>query len=178
MQHLSDRIDNLAMAPSFASDIEFLGSRLSRIEKNLWPVKGSEGLPLNEGQKRFVGLGKGPAATLDTRSVAEKYQPTDPYKKREGIMLGRKDDDGKERWDLLPMRLLRGAVRVLGFGAKKYGANQWMTVEIPRARYYAALQRHLSAYQAGKQKDVESGESHLDHAMCCLLFLKHFEEIE
>lgn len=140
-----DRMDKVDKAPSFESDIEFLGSRLSRIEKRLWGTEGKS--------------------------------TTDPYKKRDGIVLGLKDDSGKARWDLLPLRLLRGAVRVLGFGAKKYGDNNWQTVDNPRARYYAALQRHLEAWQAGLQKDVESGESHLDHAMCCLLFLRHFEEV-
>ena len=36
--------------------------------------------------------------------------------------------------------------------------------------------RHLVEYKEGTKIDNESKLSHLDHALCCLLFLKWFEE--
>ena len=84
---------------------------------------------------------------------------------------GRKDDTGKARWDLLPLKATREIVDVLTFGAAKYGANNWQLVEDHEARYVAALQRHLTAWRLGETCDPESGLHHLAHAGCCLLFL-------
>ena len=85
--------------------------------------------------------------------------------------VGRKDDAGRDRWDLLPTRSLRAIVRVLTSGAAKYGDENWRRVSRPRARYYAAALRHLAAWWEGELMDPESGHPHLAHAACCLLFL-------
>jgi hypothetical protein len=90
-------------------------------------------------------------------------------------MKGHKADSGKLEWHLLPRVLLRGVVQVLMFGRDRYGERNWMRVKNARVRYMDALERHLDAYQAGEYNDQESGKSHLDHAMCCLLFLRYFE---
>ena len=50
-----------------------------------------------------------------------------------------------------------------------------MKVENPKERYYDAAMRHLYAWFNGEPKDIETGESHLAHAICCLLFLLWFE---
>jgi len=55
------------------------------------------------------------------------------------------------------------------------GVNNWQQVENPRERYYDAAMRHLYAWFNGEPKDLETGESHLAHAICCLLFLLWFE---
>ena len=89
---------------------------------------------------------------------------------------GVKFDNEKPRWDLLPLILLSGVVRVLTFGARKYADDNWMKVPDGKRRYYAAMMRHVSAWQGGEQNDPETGESHLDHAMCCMIFLKHFDD--
>lgn len=91
---------------------------------------------------------------------------------------GMKFDNGKPDWSLLPMHLLEDTVKVLTFGAQKYDRDNWQKVENPKERYYAALMRHLVAYNAGIPHDEETGISHLAHAMCCITFLKHFEELE
>ncbi len=88
---------------------------------------------------------------------------------------GRKDDDGKDRWSLLPWEPLREVVRVRGFGAKKYAPDNWTKVQNPRARYEDALERHLVACRLGERLDPESGLNHLAHAGCCLLFLLWFD---
>lgn len=87
------------------------------------------------------------------------------------MVEGLKLDDGKERYDLLPFAALREVVRVLGFGAKKYGDDNWRKVERARGRYLAAAFRHIIAWQQGESDDPESGAHHLAHAVCCLMFL-------
>lgn len=89
---------------------------------------------------------------------------------------GVKYDDGKPDWSLLPMKDLMGVVNVLTHGAQKYSRDNWKRVPDPENRYYAALMRHLTAWQSGQTHDPESELHHLDHAMCCLLFLRHFSK--
>lgn len=84
---------------------------------------------------------------------------------------GMKHDNGKPRWDLLPWRPVTEVVKVLTFGAGKYGADNWQTVPNARNRYFAAAMRHLTAWESGERLDPESGYHHLAHAICCLLFL-------
>lgn len=89
---------------------------------------------------------------------------------------GRKDDNGKPRWDLLPSQPLGLIARVLTFGAQRYGANNWQLLKGARSRYFAATQRHLAAWRQGEKVDAESGLPHLAHAGCCLLFMLAIEE--
>lgn len=84
---------------------------------------------------------------------------------------GRKDDSDKLRWDLLPWLGARAVVAVLTYGARKYSPGNWRRVSEPRDRYFAAAQRHVTAWWGGEKVDPESGELHLAHAICCLLFL-------
>lgn len=87
---------------------------------------------------------------------------------------GVKADAGKRMWHLLPMDALEPVVRVLEFGARKYSVDNWKRVPDPVDRYYDALQRHLVAWRAGQEVDPESGEHHLAHAGCCIVFLLWF----
>lgn len=89
---------------------------------------------------------------------------------------GRKGDTGKPPWDLAPWRAVSVMVRVLGFGARRYGPENWRKVENRRDRYSAAALRHLVAWKLGEKKDPETGESHLAHTMCCVAFLLDEEE--
>ena len=84
---------------------------------------------------------------------------------------GIKHDTGKLQWNLLPLHLMAGVVRVLEFGAKKYAAWNWRK-GMPHSQTYNACLRHLSAWAEGEDLDPESGLPHLDHAHCCLLFLR------
>lgn len=88
---------------------------------------------------------------------------------------GRKDDAGKERWSLLPWESLKGVVRVLTFGARKYAPDNWRKVPDARRRYTDAFFRHFVAWKLGEKTDPETGESHLSHALCCLLFIDALE---
>lgn len=84
---------------------------------------------------------------------------------------GRKDDQGKAQWDLVPWEAMEPVVRVLMHGAKKYGPHNWRLVDRWEERYWNAAMRHLLAYGTGHSLDEETGLPHLAHAMCCLLFL-------
>jgi hypothetical protein len=86
---------------------------------------------------------------------------------------GVKHDNGKLQWHLLPMRLLEGVVEVLMAGARKYAAWNW-TRGMPYTRALNAAQRHINAFSAGEDFDQDSGQHHIDHALCCLIFLRHF----
>jgi hypothetical protein len=79
-------------------------------------------------------------------------------------------DQGKPRLDLFDPEFIEGVSRVLTFGAEKYSPHNWRH-GFDYSRLYAALQRHLNAYWSGQDVDPETGESHLYHAGCMLMFL-------
>jgi len=88
---------------------------------------------------------------------------------------GKKNDTGKDRFDLLDPEFERAVVRVLTFGAKEYGDHNFKKVKDPYDRYYAALRRHLNDWRRGESADPKTGESHLAHVICNALFLMHFD---
>lgn len=90
---------------------------------------------------------------------------------------GQKHDEGKPNWSLMPWRTLAEVQRVLDHGAKKYGEWNWQQVERPHVRYLSAMFRHVIAYARGEECDPESGCHHLAHAVCCALFLMHFDKV-
>lgn len=87
-----------------------------------------------------------------------------------------KTDAGKPMMGCLPPNALLATARVLTFGAAKYGRENWHKVEA-WSRYYDALQRHLTMWWAGEDTDPDTGESHLAHACCCLMFLQELESL-
>lgn len=91
---------------------------------------------------------------------------------------GKKFDQDKLMYDLLPARTIMGLVNVLTFGAKKYSPENWRKVPNATRRYYAALMRHLEAWRMGEDNDPESGLPHLSHALCCLVFLEQLGEYD
>ena len=91
--------------------------------------------------------------------------------KEDAPELGVKYDSNKPKWNLLPWDELEDVVEVLTFGAKKYAPDNWKFVDDANNRYMDAAMRHLVAHQQGEQRDAESVESHIAHAICCLLFM-------
>lgn len=85
--------------------------------------------------------------------------------------IGRKFDQDKLRYDLLPFRGMDEVVRVLTYGARKYAPDNWRHVPDADRRYIAAALRHISAYTQGLTLDEETDMHHLAHAICCLLFI-------
>jgi len=91
------------------------------------------------------------------------------------LVEGKKYDTGKLRWNLLPSASIRQVIKVLMYGADKYGDFDWKKVTSVKERYYNAAMRHLNAWWEGEVNDPETKLHHLAHASCCLLFLIHFD---
>jgi len=97
--------------------------------------------------------------------------------------MGLKYDSGKAPWSLL-MRgcglSLAGVVSVLQFGAAKYAADSWQTVEDGETRYRDAMYRHLHSIEQNGMlaKDPETGLLEWYHVACNALFLAHFASVE
>ena len=87
---------------------------------------------------------------------------------------GRKDDGGKDPWHLVPWDATQAIVKVLAFGAGKYGDRNWEN-GMAWSRCFSAMIRHATAWWNGDGKDPETGYSHLWHAGCCIMFLIAFE---
>lgn len=127
--------------------------------------------------RRFCGV----CAVEARRLIKETFPPPENTEQtlHEALTKGLpppgvKHDAGKprmDRWTLLPPHATAAVVRVLVFGVKKYSAWGWQKVVGWRWRYTAALLRHVFAYARGEARDPETGEHHLAHAGCCLLFL-------
>lgn len=95
-----------------------------------------------------------------------------------GSSKGVKFDQEKGKWSLVPTGVMTDVVDVLTKGAQKYAPDNWKHVPEARTRYYDALLRHTTAWWEGEQLDPETGNSHLSHAICCLMFLHWLEQQE
>ena len=94
--------------------------------------------------------------------------------------VGIKHDFSKPQMSLLPIKDLEGVVRVLEFGAKKYARGDWQYVENGAFRYLDAGLRHTgeltdaTTIEELRAVDHESGLPAIDHAICSLIFARHF----
>ena len=86
-----------------------------------------------------------------------------------------KFDDGKMPFHLLSTEAMNQTAAVLAFGAEKYAEHNWRKGFV-WSRPLSAAMRHITAFNAGEDKDPESGLSHLAHAACCIMFLLEFEK--
>lgn len=90
-------------------------------------------------------------------------------------MSGIKHDQEKPDFSLLSTIALTKVATVMTFGKKKYSAHNWRG-GIVYSRLLAAALRHIFSYLGGETLDPESGQSHLAHAMCCLMMVLEFEQ--
>lgn len=88
---------------------------------------------------------------------------------------GVKNDEHKNRLELVPPSLMLAAGRVLTYGAIKYAPDNWRLVDDGIRRYRGALLRHLMAYLSGEALDDESGLPHLWHVAANVAFLIELE---
>lgn len=84
-----------------------------------------------------------------------------------------KYDDGKEPMDLVSWPAIAGLSKVLAFGAAKYDRHNWQK-GMEWGRLIGATLRHVFKFSSGEDLDPETGLSHIDHAMCNLMFLSHY----
>ncbi len=87
---------------------------------------------------------------------------------------GVKSDDGKLRLDLWSYDAIEEVTKVHAFGAKKYEDYNWAK-GLKYHRVFGACLRHVWSWWRGERNDPESGFHHLAHAMCCLMYLLHYE---
>lgn len=108
-------------------------------------------------------------------TYSDKLSPP-PTNNSEGLRL----DEGKARWDLLPYDGLEEVVKVLMFGSRKYGDDNW-TKGISYRRTFSCVLRHMWKWFMSKVYgtsglDEESGLSHLAHACTDVLMLVTYEK--
>lgn len=81
-------------------------------------------------------------------------------------------NDGKLQWSMVDFKSLEDMVRVMEFGAKKYGRNNWKK-GLKTTEIVDSMLRHIYAYLDGEDVDPESGINHTGHIMCNAMFLSH-----
>lgn len=86
---------------------------------------------------------------------------------------GTKHDQHKTRFELVDPTFVEGVASVLTFGALKYDEFNWAK-GIKFSRVIGALKRHIHAFEVGENLDPETGQPHLYHAACNLMFLAHY----
>jgi hypothetical protein len=96
-------------------------------------------------------------------------------RKFDKLLIAVKADNEKPDMSLLSGIAIQKLAAVLTFGKIKYDAHNWRK-GLAWSRVISAAMRHMFAYISGEDKDSESGESHIAHAMCCLMFLLEYEE--
>lgn len=86
--------------------------------------------------------------------------------------IGIKYDSKKPRLGLLPPKAIYSISKVLTYGAQKYKQDDnWKHLSNGKKRYIDASLRHIFSYIDGDILDIETNESHLSHAICCLMFI-------
>ena len=85
-----------------------------------------------------------------------------------------KFDAGKPQIHLVPPSAILRLAEVFGYGAEKYGEDNWRKGRDP-VRLYDAAMRHLLAWMEGERVD-ESGCSHLAHALWNVAIMIEMEE--
>ena len=91
-------------------------------------------------------------------------------------MSGTKHDQGKTRFELVSPYFVEGVAKILTFGAQKYDPYNWAK-GMDYGRVLGALERHIADWKKGIDLDPETGESHLYHAACNLMFLSEFQRL-
>jgi len=87
---------------------------------------------------------------------------------------GARANRGKVCLSLVPLHLFAGAARVFMAGKLKYAEWNWAK-GMKWSTVFDCLLRHLFKWwYLGKEYDPETGEHHLDYAICNLLMLRHY----
>lgn len=87
---------------------------------------------------------------------------------------GKKFDENKARFDLIPPQPLDEVARVFTIGANKYGDRNW-ELGISWGRIFAAMCRHAWAFWRGEVYDPVDGQHHLASVAWCALVLMEYE---
>lgn len=89
---------------------------------------------------------------------------------------GKRFNQGKIRYDLVPTYAQEQYAKVLTAGAQKYGDHNWKR-GMSWTSVIASLERHLEAIKKGEDYDKETGLLHSAHIMCNAGFLTEYYKI-
>ena len=81
-----------------------------------------------------------------------------------------KKDEGKPPISLIPYEFIEGVSEILAFGVGKYSRYGWAQ-GIEWHRILDGIYRHVGKWEKGINFDEDTGQSHLLHAACGLMFL-------
>lgn len=89
----------------------------------------------------------------------------------------KEDKSKKPRWDLIRFRTIGLAAKIMAFGDGKHqDTNGWAKLSIDV--HFASMMRHIESWRSGEIYDTGqggSGEHHLSHALCRLMFILAIE---
>lgn len=89
---------------------------------------------------------------------------------------GKRFNEGKLRFDLLPPYALQEVSKVLTFGSEKYGDDNWKK-GMKWSNMMASLERHYQAFKRCEDFDSESNILHVAHLACNSLMLLEYYKI-
>ena len=81
-------------------------------------------------------------------------------------------NEGKPKWHLVHMKSLTPLVRVLEFGADKYGAFNWQK-DTKREVILDSMFRHVIELMDGNEMDEESKQHHIGHILANAMFYNY-----
>jgi len=105
--------------------------------------------------------------------MAQMKKVSDAKANGENPDFGFKTDEGKLRFDLIPLDSLSELAEVYNYGDSKYPKNNWRK-GMSWMRVFAAALRHLFAWARGEEIDPESGCTHLGHACWGIITLMNY----
>ena len=85
-------------------------------------------------------------------------------------------NEGKLQWSLVDFACFEDMVRVLEFGARKYGRNNWVK-GLDMNELHDSAMRHLVAMMSGERNCPESGLPHYAHLQCNLMFIAYQNKV-
>jgi hypothetical protein len=91
-------------------------------------------------------------------------------------LVGKKNDAGKLRYDLIPPHALEALAFVYTVGADKYGDYNWLK-GMKWGRILAAMQRHIEAWRKGEKTDAADKQHHLASVAWCAFALMEYERL-
>jgi hypothetical protein len=101
-------------------------------------------------------------------------RPSEGYLSSPPSNSARKDDAGKLRYDLIPIKGLEELAHVYTVGAIKYGDDNWRK-GLNHKRLAAAALRHLQAWRKGETRH-DDDMHHLASVMWAMMALIEYEE--
>jgi len=109
------------------------------------------------------------------RKLEETSNPTGPCSRPvsnpvQKSATAKRYNQGKVRYDLVPVLAHQEFAKVLTIGAEKYGDQNWRK-GMSWNSVLASLERHLYSFKSGEDTDPQSGLSNMAHVICNAAFL-------